>query len=108
MRTLRYIVLVIIAILLLAFSFANRHFVAVSFDPFAPLPESAFAISVPLFVVAIVCAMLGVVFGASVTWFAQGRYRRASRINRKAAAQWKSQAEALKAVHPDPRALPKA
>lgn len=108
MRTLRYLALALIAIVLLLFSFANRQFVAVSFDPFASLPESAFAIQAPMFAVGIVFTMLGVIFGAGVTWLAQGRHRRANRINRKAAEKWRSQAEALKAVHPDPRALPKA
>jgi uncharacterized integral membrane protein len=97
-RFLRMVILALAAIVLLLFAFANRHFVIVSFDPFASRDTAAFSISAPLFVVAIVSAMLGVVAGAFVTWLSQGRHRRASRQNRVEADKWRGQAEALKAA----------
>jgi len=62
-RFLKLVVVVPIAIALLAFAFANRHIVTVSFDPFPSGDVPAFAISAPLFVILILTAMLGVVAG---------------------------------------------
>ncbi len=52
-RFLKFVIIAPIAILLLIFAFANRHFVTVSFDPFASGDIPAFAIQAPLFVVLI-------------------------------------------------------
>ena len=109
-RFLKAAVIVVIAILLLLFAFANRELVEVSFDPFGSHDNPAIAISVPLFAVAIVCAMLGVIAGAFATWLSQGRHRRASRRNRAEADKWRAQAEALRAAARPPSgpALPRA
>ena len=94
-RFLKYIVVIVVAILLLLFAYANHHFVMVSFDPFGSKDAPAFSIDTPLFVVVIASAMLGVVAGAFTTWLSQGRHRRASRRNRAEADKWRAQAEAL-------------
>jgi uncharacterized integral membrane protein len=99
-RFLKVVVLLLFAIVLLGFAFANHHDVIVSFDPFASIDNAALSIAAPLFVVVIVAAMLGVVAGASATWLSQGRHRRASRQSRAEAAKWRAQAQALKADHP--------
>jgi Flp pilus assembly protein TadB len=52
----------------------------------------------PLFAVAIVAAMFGVVAGAFATWLSQGRHRRASRQSRLEANKWRAHAEAMKAA----------
>jgi uncharacterized integral membrane protein len=96
-RFLRVLVLVLIAVVLLGFAFANRHEVIVSFDPFAPRESAALSIAAPLFAVVTVAAMLGIVAGATATWLSQGRHRRASRQSRREAEKWRAQAEALKA-----------
>ena len=75
----KLVVIVPIAIALLAFAFANRQIVTVSFDPLPSGDVPAFAVSLPLFVVLILTAMLGVVAGGVAVWFAQGRHRRAAR-----------------------------
>jgi uncharacterized integral membrane protein len=95
-RFLKVAILVLCAIVLLGFAFANRDFVTVSFDPFASLDSAALSIVAPLFAVVTVAAMLGVVAGAFATWLSQGRHRRASRQNRIEADKWRAQAEALK------------
>jgi uncharacterized integral membrane protein len=97
-RFLRVIILALAAVVLLLFAFANRHFVIVSFDPFASRDSAAFSISAPLFAVTIVSAMLGVVAGAFATWLSQGSHRRASRQYRVEADRWRAQADALKAA----------
>jgi uncharacterized integral membrane protein len=99
-RFLKVLILILLAIVLLGFAFANHHEVTVSFDPFASTDGAAFSIAAPLFAVVIVAAMLGVVAGALATWVSQGRHRRASRQNRVEAEKWRAQAQALKAAHP--------
>jgi len=96
-RFLKFVIIAPIAIALLAFAFANRHFVTVSLDPFPSGDVAAFAISAPLFVVLILTAMIGVVAGGVAVWFAQGRHRRAARRNRVEADRWRAEAEADRA-----------
>ena len=96
-RFLKLVVLVVVAIVFLVFAFANRHFVTVSFDPFAPQEDAALSLAAPLFAVIIAAAMLGIVAGAFATWLSQGRYRRAARHNRAEADRWRTQVESLKA-----------
>ena len=96
-RFLKLVIGVPIAIALLAFAFANRHFVTVSFDPFPSGDVPAFAITLPLFVVLILTAMIGVVAGGFAVWLAQGRYRRAARRTRAEADRWRAEAEAGRA-----------
>src|ERR1700723_3976227 len=60
------------------FAVANRHDVTVSFDPFNS-NDPALGVTLPLFVVIIAVAILGVVAGGSATWFGQRRWRRAAR-----------------------------
>jgi uncharacterized integral membrane protein len=95
-RFLKVAILVLCAIVLLCFAFANRDAVTVSFDPFASLDRAAFSIEAPLFAVVIGATMLGVVAGAFATWLSQGRHRRASRQNRVEVDRWRAQAQALK------------
>ena len=95
-RFLKVAILILCAIVLLGFAFANRDSVTVSFDPFASLDSAAFSIEAPLFAVVICATMLGVVAGALATWLSQGRYRKASRQSRMDADKWRAQAQALK------------
>ena len=99
-RFLKVLILILLAIVLLGFAFANRDFVTVSFDPFASSDSAAISIAAPLFAVVTVAAMLGVVAGAAATWLSQGRHRKASRQNRIEAEKLRAQAQALKSAHP--------
>jgi len=99
-RFLKFVIVAPIAIALLAFAFANRHFVTVSFDPFPSGDVPAFAISAPLFAVLIATAMLGVAAGGAAVWLAQGRHRRAARKNRAEAERWRAEAENARARAP--------
>ena len=105
-RFIRLLIVAVIAIVLVAFCFANRQPVTLSVDPFASVDASAFAIpGVPLFVVVIAVAALGVIAGALATWVGQGRYRKAARLNRREAAKWRTEAQTLKAAQPAGSAL---
>jgi uncharacterized integral membrane protein len=95
-RFLKLLLIAALAIVFLAFAFANRHLVTVSFDPFASSDAPAFAVETPLFVALIGAIMIGVVAGSAATWIAQGRHRRAAR-------RWRAEAEAAKTQAPPPR-----
>ena len=72
------VVVVPIGLIFIVFAVANRHLVTVSFDPFNSSDPSV-AIRLPLFIVIIAVAILGVAVGGSATWFRQRRWRRAAR-----------------------------
>ena len=71
------LVVIPLGLLFIIFAVANRHFVTVSFDPFNSV-DPAVAVSLPLFVVIIAVAILGVAAGGTATWFRQRHWRRAS------------------------------
>jgi uncharacterized integral membrane protein len=71
-------VLIPLGVIFIVFAVANRHLVTVSFDPFNSSDPSV-AIRLPLFIVIIAVAILGVAAGGSATWFRQRRWRRAAR-----------------------------
>lgn len=72
------LVVIPLGLIFIIFAVANRHLVTVSFDPFNSVDPVA-AVSMPLFVVIIAVAILGVAAGGSATWFRQRRWRRAAR-----------------------------
>lgn len=65
-------------ILLVALALANRHPVQLNLDPFTS--ENPFlAIEAPLFLYLFSALLLGLVLGGTLTWFKQGRWRKAAR-----------------------------
>ena len=72
------LVVIPLGVIFIVFAVANRHMVTVSFDPFNSVNPSV-AVSLPLFVVIIAVAILGVAAGGSATWFRQRYWRRAAR-----------------------------
>ena len=72
------LVVIPLGIFFVIFAVANRHLVTVSFDPFNSVTPTV-AVTLPLFVVIIAVAMLGVLAGGMATWFRQGRWRRSAR-----------------------------
>ena len=72
------LIVIPLALIFVVFAVANRHFVTVSFDPFNSANPSI-SVSLPLFVLIIAIAVLGVVAGGLATWFGQRRWRRAAR-----------------------------
>ena len=77
-KFLTALVVIPLGILFIVFAVANRHLVTVSFDPFNSVDPSV-AVTLPLFVVIIVIAILGVAAGGMATWFRQRHWRRAAR-----------------------------
>jgi uncharacterized integral membrane protein len=84
------VVIIPLGIFFIIFAVANRHLVTVSFDPFNSATPTV-AVTMPLFVVIIAVAMLGVLAGGMATWFRQGRWRRAARQSEAEARQMRTQ-----------------
>ena len=60
------LVVIPLGLIFIIFAVANRHWVTVSFDPFNSVNPTV-AVSMPLFVVIIAVAILGVAAGGSAT-----------------------------------------
>src|SRR3984885_10409356 len=95
-KFLNAIILIPLGVIFVVFAVANRHMVTVSFDPFNS-SDPALGFSLPLFVVIIVGAILGVVAGGSATWFSQRRWRRAARLHEADAREMRTQLADLRA-----------
>jgi uncharacterized integral membrane protein len=88
-KFLTALIVVPLGLLFVVFAVANRHNVTVSFDPFNSRDPSV-GVTMPLFAVIIVVAILGVVAGGIATWFRQRHWRRAAR-------QWEADARRAQA-----------
>jgi uncharacterized integral membrane protein len=102
------LIVIPLGVVFVVFAVANRHLVTVAFDPFNASDPSA-GIRLPLFVVIIAVAILGVVAGSIATWFRQRHWRRAARQHEADARQARVELADLRAstASPrDPRRLP--
>jgi uncharacterized integral membrane protein len=77
-KIVNFAILLPLAVILVIFAVANRHWVTVSFDPFNSINPSL-AIDLPLFAVILLSIIAGVLAGGIATWLRQGRWRRAAR-----------------------------
>src|SRR5579864_9039222 len=84
------VVLIPLGVIFVIFAVANRHLVTVSFDPFNS-HDPALGLTLPLFVVIVAVAILGVVAGGLATWFGQRRWRRAARQHEADAREMRAQ-----------------
>jgi uncharacterized integral membrane protein len=99
------LVVIPLSLIFIVFAVANRHWVTVSFDPFDTSHPSV-AVTLPLFVVIIGVAILGVVAGGSATWFRQRHWRRAARQHEADAQAARAQLAGLRgASRPDAQRL---
>jgi uncharacterized integral membrane protein len=109
-KFLTALVLVPLGLIFIIFAVANRHMVTVSFDPSNNDPMEG--IRLPLFVVIISVAILGVIAGGVATWIGQRRWRRAARRSQAEATEARAQLANLRATiatpaQSEPRPLPK-
>lgn len=96
---------ILLFLIFVIFAVANRHFVTVSFDPFNS-EHPAIEFSMPLFMLIIVAAILGVLAGGFTVWFGQRRWRRAARQHEADARTAKAQLAELRANAAAPRGEP--
>ena len=104
-KFLTALVLIPLGVIFVVFAVANRHPVTVSFDPFNSTDPSI-AVTLPLFVVIIAVAILGVAACGSATWFRQRRWRRAARRHEAEARQMQAQLADQRAAAMTPRGGP--
>jgi uncharacterized integral membrane protein len=90
------LIVIPLGLLFVVFAVANRHFVTVSFDPFNSRDPSI-SVTMPLFAVIIVVAILGVAAGGAATWFRQRHWRRAARQGEADARQVRAELAELRA-----------
>ena len=95
-KFLTAVVLIPLGLIFIVFAVANHHLVTVSFDPFNST-DPAVAVTMPLFVVIIAVAILGVAAGGCATWFRQRHWRRAARQHEADARQARAQLAELRA-----------
>ncbi len=80
------LVLILVALLLIAFAVANRQVVTVSLDPFDQA-NPALVFSQPLYLLVFAVLIVGVVLGGCAAWLRQGSWRaRARRAEAQASA----------------------
>jgi uncharacterized integral membrane protein len=96
------LVLIPLGLFFVIFAVANRHLVTVSFDPFNSTYPTV-GVTLPLFVVIIVVAILGVVAGGTATWFRQRHWRRSARRHEADARAARAQLADLRAGAAAPR-----
>ncbi len=90
LRLLKYLIIAPFAIVFLAFAYANRHDVLISFDPLDSSGSGPLTLQGPLFLVILLAVALGIIAGSVATWLGQGRHRRAAR-------EYRGEAERLRA-----------
>ncbi len=91
------LVVIPLGLIFIVFAVANRHWVTMSFDPFNSV-DPAIRVSLPLFVLIIAVAILGVIAGGSATWFRQRRWRRAARQHEADARRARAETADLRAA----------
>jgi len=96
-KFLNVVVWIPLGLIFVVFAVANRHFVTVSFDPFNS-NDPSLGFTLPLFVIIIAVAMLGVAVGGSATWFRQRHWRRAARQHEADARQARTELAGLRSA----------
>jgi uncharacterized integral membrane protein len=91
------LLVIVLGLFFVIFAVANRHLVTVSFDPFNSVTPTV-AITLPLFLVLIIVAILGVTAGGTATWFRQHHWRRAARQHEADARQARAELADLRAT----------
>jgi len=98
-RIVSLVVFVPLGIVLIVLAVANRQMVTLALNPFRP-EDSVLAVSAPLFLFLFLAVFLGMLIGAFVTWWSQGRHRKQARIEAREAVKWKNEHKAVVAGRP--------
>jgi len=79
-KFLKAVILIPLALVILVFAVANRQIVTFSLDPFGTTdPADPLVFAMPLFALATVLVIIGVLAGGIATWLRQGKWRRLAR-----------------------------
>ncbi|MBR0845351.1 DUF1049 domain-containing protein [Bradyrhizobium liaoningense] len=108
-KFLTALIVIPLGLILVTFAVANRHFVTVSLDPFLA-DDPSLSVTLPLFLLLILVAALGVLAGGCAVWFGQRRWRRAARRHEADARGARGELADLRAqvaaARTDPQRLP--
>ncbi|QAU43979.1 lipopolysaccharide assembly protein LapA domain-containing protein [Bradyrhizobium guangzhouense] len=108
-KFLTALIVIPLGLILVTFAVANRHFVTVSFDPFMAA-DPALSVTLPLFLLLILVAAVGVIAGGCAVWFGQRHWRRAARRHEADARAVRSELAGLRAqtapAKPEAQRLP--
>lgn len=94
-KILTVVVLVPVAVIVIAFSVANRQPVDIAYDPLGG-GDPAMTLSLPLFVLILASILIGMIAGGFAAWLRQGKWRKAARANAQEAARWQREAQELR------------
>jgi uncharacterized integral membrane protein len=98
-RIVSLVIFVPLGIVLIVLAVANRQMVTLALNPFRP-EDGVLAVSAPLFLFLFIAVLLGMLIGAAVTWWGQGRHRKQARIEAREAVKWKNEHKAIVAGRP--------
>ncbi|MGX4801156.1 lipopolysaccharide assembly protein LapA domain-containing protein [Bradyrhizobium guangdongense] len=108
-KFLTALIVIPLGLILVTFAVANRHFVTVSFDPLMAA-DPALSVTLPLFLLLILAAAVGVIVGGCAVWFGQRHWRRAARRHEADARAARVELADLRAqagpAKPEPQRLP--
>ena len=98
---------VIVGVLLIIFAVANRQRVVFTLDPTGSTdPSSALAFELPLFVLAFILLIVGVVVGGAASWLRQRKWRKAARELESEVRAFRTENESLRRDLEAAKALP--
>lgn len=93
---LRILIFVPLALIILAFSMANRAPVKIGLDPFATNAAEAPSLEAPMFIVVLAAVAIGVLAGGVASWLSHLPIRRAAKIARAEAKKTRIEIEKLR------------
>jgi len=94
-RIINWVVGLPIAVIVIAFCVANRQWIEISFDPFSRTSPFA-TMFMPLWALFFLGLFFGMIAGWVACWFAQGKWRKATKEARGDLQRAQSEAERLR------------
>jgi hypothetical protein len=104
-RIIGWLVLVPLCAIILIFALANRHMVAVNFNPLVSVATDTPGYGVPMFLIVYAVLFFGIALGGIAVWWTQGAHRRSEKKLAKENARLQVELEAARrtpAREPDP------
>lgn len=99
-KVLKFVIILPIAVVIVAFAIANRQSVSISFDPFSDPQASSAVVTAPLFILLFLMLVAGTFLGGVAAWLSQGAVRRRGRAARDEAERWRDEARRLREQPP--------
>ena len=103
-KILSLVIFVPLGIILIVLAVANRQMVTLALNPFRP-EDSVLAVSAPFFLFLFLALLFGMLVGAAVTWWSQGRHRKQARVEAREAVRWQNEHKAAVGGQPASRQL---